>query len=302
MTFLCSHLNSTLRDVPFGRKAIGQRDLGDIHPRNVFDLYTRDQDDLYARGFSDSSKLYERGDDLYARVVPEVSGLYERAFSEPYETAISDIYARDADLYDLYARKVENIYKRDLSRLNYLFARAPVNSRPSSPAPPAPKTPPRPGTPSTSYSDSEGSEGSTKSAALVGMTRVKTSTSKDVRIVGVNGCTGIFLSGTGFITGAHAAPGEIPHRAKAAAAEAKSKGTVTGITIYSPDAADGNKAATALHADFPNVRPQMETYTEDESKKPGYYEFTAAQGNPPHVSGRFVPPRRSPSPKRSLKE
>lgn len=287
MSFSCLRFNSTPRDVPFGREALGQRDLGDIHPRHIFDVYKRDHGDIYARGFSESSELYERDDGLYAREVPNFSGLYERAFSEPYETAIGEIYARDADLYDLYARKAENIYKRELSRLNYLFARAPAGSRPSTPAP---NTPPRPGTPSTSHSDSDWSEGSTESAALVGMTRVKTSTSKNVRIIGVNGCTGIFLSGAGFITGAHAAPGEIPHRAKAAAAEAKSKGTVTGITIYSPDAADGNKAATALHADFPNVRPQMQTYTEDKRKDAGYYEFTAAQGNPPHVSGRFIPP------------
>lgn len=288
ISFSCLRFNSAPRDVPFGREALGQRELGDIHPRHIFDVYKRDHGDIYARGFSESSELYERDNGLYAREVPNFSSLYGRAFSEPYKTARSEISARDANLYDLYARKAENIYKRELSRLNYLFARAPAGSQPSTPAP---NTPPRPGTPSTSHSDSDWSEGSTVSAVQVGMTRVKTSTSeKAVRLVGVNGCTGIFLSGTGFITGAHAAPGEIPHRAKAAADEAKSKGTVTGITIYSPDAADGNKAATALHADFPNVRPQMQTYTEDKRKRAGFYEFNAAQGNPPHVSIKFSEP------------
>jgi hypothetical protein len=132
------------------------------------------------------------------------------------------------------------------------------------------------------------------------MTRVKTSKTKNVRIVGVNGCTGIFLSGPGFITGAHADPQEIPRRAKAAATEAKSTGTVTGITIYSPDAADGNSAAAALRSIFPNLRPQMETHHEDLSKHPGFYEFNAVQGNPPQVTVKFtqgVPPSRSQSPK-----
>ena len=110
MTIFFSQCDSIPRYVPFGREAIRQRDFGDVYPRHVFDIYERDHDDIYARGFSESSELYERDDDLYAREVPDFSGIYERAFSEPYETAISDIYARDADLYDLYARKVENIY------------------------------------------------------------------------------------------------------------------------------------------------------------------------------------------------
>jgi len=130
------------------------------------------------------------------------------------------------------------------------------------------------------------SEGSTDTSVLVGMTRVKTSSEKTVRVVGVNGCTGIFLSGTGFNTGAHADPEEIPHRAKAAADQAKAKGTVTGITIYSPDAADGQQAATALRAVFPNVQPQMNKYQIDMSQKAGYHEFIAQQANPPQVSDK----------------
>jgi len=109
MTFPFLQSNSTPRDVPFGRKALGQRDLGDIYPRHVFDVYEGGHDDNYARGFSESPELYKRGDDLYVREVPDFSGLYERAFAEPYEAVISDIYASNADLSDLYARKVENI-------------------------------------------------------------------------------------------------------------------------------------------------------------------------------------------------
>ena len=208
---------------------------------------------------------------------------------------------RDADLYDLYARKVENTFKRELSRLNYLFARAPSGTPPPKPhsrlGTPPQRTSPRPGALSTSNSDSEMSEGSTDAAALVGMTRVKTSTSKSVHIVGVNGCTGIFLSGAGFITGAHADPVKIPDRVRAAATEAKSHGTVTGITVYSPDSADADETANALRALFPDISPEMKPYPEDKRSKAGYWDFNARQGNPPRVTANFIPPSPPSSPK-----
>lgn len=252
----CSHFGSTPRGEPFRQRALGQRDLHDIYSRDVADIYQRDEDEIYARGWSDRFEVYER----------------------------------DRDLYDLYARKAENLYKRELSRLNYIFGRDPAGNRPSSPKPksPSPKPPSRPGTPNAEDSGSDLS--STKSTTFLQMGKIKTRTDKKVRLFGLNGCTGIFLFGQGFITGAHANPDEVAQTAISAADQAKAKGTVTSIVVYASNQGDSAKATDALRAIFPSVQVDKKFYKEDKGDKAGYYVFDATQGNPTQTTATYTPP------------
>ena len=222
--------------------------------------------------------LYQRdaygneGYDLYARNAPE---FYERDAFDFYERDVLNLYERDG--YGLserdnkfFARATDALYKRELNRLNTLFGRAPApaksprSSRPSSPN-------------SHHSSDSDWSAPSTDSARQVAMTKLKTSHDKKIRIVGVDGCTGIFIFGSGFITGAHAAPDDIPGTARRAAQEASQAGRVTSIRIIAPVKGDGSKAQEALRTALPGIPASTDTYA---MMNKGFWEFEATPGGP----------------------
>ena len=122
-----------------------------------------------------------------------------------------------------------------------------------------------------------------------------------MRVVGVNGCTAIFIFGQGFITGAHASPTELAGRAKSAGSEAKGTGKVTSITIVAPDAANGAAAEKGIKAAVPGVPVLVRNYKMDLNEEPGFYSFTANVGSPSSIKTDFIHSSRSPSPKSSKK-
>jgi hypothetical protein len=219
-------------------------------------VYARDYDDLYARDV-----------DIYGRDIDE---LYERDF-EVYARDVDELLERDLKNHILSRREtsldiLDQFYKREANMLNDLMRRT---TPPSSP--------------------SRSSPGREDTAKEVGMTRQKTTKDKKMRVVGVNGCTAIFLFGGGFITGAHASPTELEGRAKSAGAEALKNGKVTSVTIVSPDKADGDKTAAAIKAAVPNVPVLVHQYAMDQSANAGFYSFTADIGSPHNVQTQFVP-------------
>ena len=222
------------------------------------------------------------------------SDVYDRDIGSFKETL--DFYARDLHEVnkrnnEFYDRVVDMLYKRELNRLNTLCGRAPPRPK-SPPAKPLAGVSSRkpahssPGnghgvgaSPSSSHaSDSDSdvnSHGSTDTSRNVGMTKIKTSHDKTVRITGVQGCTGIFLHGDGFITGAHADPTSLPQTAALAAQEAMRTGTVTGIRIYGPSGANVN----IVKATIERLVPHIIAYTQIYHDQPGVYdwEFVATQ-------------------------
>ncbi|MCJ1241595.1 hypothetical protein MMC14_009601, partial [Varicellaria rhodocarpa] len=215
-------------------------------------------------------QIYQR--DVYDRDVD--------SFQEP-----SDFYARDLHEIskrgnEFYDGIVDALYKRELNRLNTLFGRAP-------PRPKFPPTKPSTGgssrkSPSKGHgfgasgsSHSSDTDESTDTSKIVGMAKIKTSHDKPVTIVGVQGCTGIFLHGDGFITGAHATPQELPQTAARAAQEAMRSGTATGIRIYGPSAANVKIVKETIERLIPHIIAYVQIYHD----QPGVYdwEFKATQ-------------------------
>ena len=215
------------------------------------DVNARDYDDIYARDT-----------DIYDRDVDEFD-VYARDIDEIFERDLKDhiLSRREASLDIL-----DQFYKREAEILNDIVRRAKSHTS----------------------SDSEWSEGSTATSKQVGMTRQKTTKDKTMKVVGVNGCTAIFLFGKGFITGAHASPTELSGRAKSAGAEANGNGKVTSVTIVAPDAADGKKAEAAIKEVVKGAPVLVHSYKIDTSANAGFWEFSANVDKPQFVTSTHI--------------
>ena len=232
-----------------------------------------------------------------------------------YERYLDDLHIRDAfdlsnrGVYDLHARGnkfhagdvefQDHRYQWKLSRRSGTPPSRPTSPRPASLS--SSRGPSRPLSPQSNVDSVEfdPSEGSTESAVYLGMTRYKTSKEKLVKVVGVNGCTAVFLSGhdrsdRSYITGLHADPLNFQSVIFAAAQQAKAEGTVTEIVIYAPDdvgeidwvySHDFVKAH--LNLEFPNIHPTEVRYRYMPNF--GYWNFFATQGHPPHIEMHFIP-------------
>ena len=173
-----------------------------------------------------------------------------------------EINKRDNEFYN---RIADALYKRELNRLNSLFGRA--LPRPISPPAKSSthgfsrKSPGKGhGFGASGSSHSSDTDESTDMSKIVGMAKIKTSHDKSVNIVGVQDCTGIFLHGDRFITGAHATPQELPETAARAAQEAMRSGTVTGIRIYGPSAANVNIVKATIERLIPHIIAYVQIY------------------------------------------
>ena len=264
-----------------------QRGISQTYARDAYDFHERDLDDLHIR---DVFNLYSRG----------VDGFYGKG---------NKFHARDEECLNRH-------HRQKLGRRN----EAPP-SRPISPSPAAISSPHRPSSPispgSASLSSSRGpsrplsrqsnvdsveynpSEGSTESAVNVGMTRFKTSKEKSVKLVGLDGCHGIFLighdrTGRSFITGTHTERLHCRSVIFQAAQQAKAEGTVTKIIIYAPhDVGDiyqthvNEFMKAQLMEHFPSIHPTEKHYRSEPGT--GYWVFVATQGPPLHIEAHFEP-------------
>ena len=194
----------------------------------------------FIRSLAELNELYERAvDELYERDLDE---LYGRDFDE-LAFGSTNIYARDAEDF-ITARLVDEI--GDLTSTNgkryaapHLFARAGSYASSSSSASRglSHAGSSSPGHSSDGESIFDGSEGSTASAREVGVSKLKTTREKKIRIVGVNGCTGIVFFGQGFLTGGHMDSENLRPETVAAIAEARKNGDVPVVFIGGPSQA-----------------------------------------------------------------
>ncbi|KAH0564730.1 hypothetical protein GP486_001877 [Trichoglossum hirsutum] len=107
---------------------------------------------------------------------------------------------------------------------------------------------------------------------------VKASENKPIAIVGVNGCTGVFFHGDGFVTATHGNPDYLASEADAGASEAKNEGTVTAITIKAPSGSSDYKTVeNIVKAAFPDAQIIRSDY--DIADEGYFYNFKAKPGD-----------------------
>lgn len=208
-----------------------------------------------------------------------------------YYDAVNAAIARRSAYLNAYARGPEDSHVQHLYRRTNGRSRSPsparAGGRSRSPSPSGGSRRSRSRSPHfvtetdqemTEYSDSDGS----MYVRNVGMTRMKTSVKAhgvSIRVVGVMGCSAIFLFGkdTAFISSAHAAPTELQGRAQKIGKQAQDHGQVDRIHIASPDEDDYKMVEKVLKKMFPDARFEKDIYP---MKDGGDYEFTTSFNRP----------------------
>ena len=137
---------------------------------------------------------------------------------------------------------------------------------------------------SSSSDDSGWSEGSTRTSRNVGLTRVKTSCMRNVKLVGFVEALGIFVWGKGWVIGAHTDDVDVEKTVNTVIEKVRICGTATDIKVIKEEGDASDAAATdamiMLREAFPHAHLTAQAYAK---KDMGDYEFQASVKHPGDV-------------------